>query len=87
MRGLRSRTPLYNFLYVFLKPFYFLLKNLKSAVTNTDAIGQAMINVTLHDYYKNILDPGDINKLASMELLIMRIRIKELDSLKIPVRK
>jgi uncharacterized protein YbjT (DUF2867 family) len=65
MRGLRSRTPLYNFLFVFFKPFYFLLKNFKNAVTNTDAIGRAMINITLEDYCKNILDPGDINKLAN----------------------
>jgi hypothetical protein len=65
MRGIRSRTPLYNFLFTFFKPFYFILKNFKSAVTNTDAIGRAMINITLEDYCKNILDPGDINKLAN----------------------
>jgi hypothetical protein len=33
LNGIKSKTPFYNFIYLFLKPLYFLLKPLKSVVT------------------------------------------------------
>jgi hypothetical protein len=67
MKGIRSRTPLYNFLYALFKPFYFLLKNFKNSITTTTAIGNAMIHVTISDYFKNIIDCRDINILSEIK--------------------
>jgi hypothetical protein len=65
MKGIKSRTQLYNFMYVIFKPFYFILKSFKGIVTNTELVGKAMINVTLHGYNKNILTCSDINRLGT----------------------
>lgn len=64
-RGEKSRTKLYNTLYVFIKPLYPLLKLLfPSVVTTTENMGKAMINVVLHGFEKKILVTNDINKAA-----------------------
>lgn len=64
MKGIKSKTALYNFLYTFSKPFYFLLKPFKSMVTDSVSLGKAMIRAASEGYDKNIIESSDINKLA-----------------------
>jgi len=64
LKGIRSRTRLYNLIYFFFKPFYFLLKPFKGIVTDTTSLGNAMINCVRYGYAKNILESADINTLA-----------------------
>ena len=64
MKGVRSRTRLYNNLYAVLKYFYPLLKRLPGYVTSSDRLGQAMLNVVLKGGDKSILKSRDINLLA-----------------------
>jgi len=67
VHGERSRTRLYNALYVIAKPLYPVLKRLApGAVTTTEAIGKAMIKVALSGYPKKILEPKDINAAAEL---------------------
>jgi uncharacterized protein YbjT (DUF2867 family) len=66
VHGERSRTRLYNALYVIAKPLYPVLRRLApGAVTTTEAIGKAMINAAVTGYQRKILDPKDINALAA----------------------
>jgi uncharacterized protein YbjT (DUF2867 family) len=67
LKGIRSRTKLYNVFYDILKPFYFLLKPFKSLVTDTSSVGKAMINIALKGYPKRVIDVADINILARGE--------------------
>jgi uncharacterized protein YbjT (DUF2867 family) len=65
MHGIKSRTALYNALYVVLKPLYPVFKTLSpDSVTTTEAIGKAMIAIAAKGDAKHILDPVDINRLA-----------------------
>ena len=61
LRGIKSRTRLYQFIYDY---FMWLIKLVKflapSSVVNTTQIGLAMINATLKGYDKQILTPRDI---------------------------
>lgn len=63
-KNIKSRTRLYNTLYVILRPFFPLLRKLNS-VTTTTSIGRAMIN-TLKDPRPDLLhlENKDINKMA-----------------------
>jgi hypothetical protein len=62
MKGIRSKTRLYNALYAVFSPLYFVLKHFDSFVTNTEIFGKAMINTVLKGYGENILENRDINK-------------------------
>ena len=64
MKGIRSRTKLYNALYLIFKPFYFILKHFESVVTNSETLGKAMIITVVKDYGKNILESKDINEIV-----------------------
>lgn len=64
MDGLKSKTKLYNIIYLFTKPFYFLLKRLPNTITNTRTLGRAMVNVVVNGSDKKILNPRDINDLG-----------------------
>ncbi len=64
MHGIKSRTRLYNVLYLFFKPLYFILKHFKSFVTTTETLGKAMILAVTTNYEKNILESSDINALV-----------------------
>jgi hypothetical protein len=64
MKGIRSKTRLYNALYAVFSPLYFVLKHFDSFVTNTEIFSKAMINTVLNGYGKNILENNDINKLG-----------------------
>lgn len=61
MKGIKSRTPLYNTLYIFFKPLYFLLKPFKSFVTDSISLSRAMINVTQKGYDKKVVESKDIS--------------------------
>jgi hypothetical protein len=64
MKGIKSKTKLYNALYTILSPLYIVLKHFDSIVTNTETFGNAMINTALKGYEKNILENKDINKIG-----------------------
>lgn len=63
MKGIKSKTPLYNAAYTILRPFFGLMKNMAS-VTDTERVGKAMINVVLNGSSKTHLENKDINELA-----------------------
>lgn len=66
VHGERSRTRLYNALYVVAKPLYPVLKRLApGSVTTTEAIGKAMVRIGLDGYHMKILEPKDINAAAA----------------------
>lgn len=64
-RGIKSKTTLYNTMYVIMKPFYSLLKKMKS-VTTTTHLGKAMINTYFYPQELKRLKGADINKMALM---------------------
>lgn len=65
VKGVRSRTTLYNVIYAVLGPLYPILRRLApSYVTTTDRVGRAMINVVRHGAPASVLENRDINRLA-----------------------
>lgn len=64
MKGIRSRTRIYNIFYTILKPLYPILKAFPKIVTNTEKVGKAMIKIVLMNYDKKVLENIDINRLA-----------------------
>lgn len=61
LRGIKSKTKLYQFFYDYFMWLIRLIKMLApNSVVNTSQIGLAMINVTKHGYSKAILRPKDI---------------------------
>lgn len=70
MRGIRSKTRLYQSLYTGLSWLYPVFeKVLPNQVTTTEKLGRAMIVVALRGYPKPILGTPDINELAGAENL------------------
>jgi len=63
-RGIKSKTKLYNAAYIVLKPFFPLMKRMKS-VTSTSNIGQAMINSVVKSQNLKHLEGAEINELAN----------------------
>jgi len=64
MKGIRSKTGIYNIFYSILKPLYPILKSFTKIVTNTEKLGKAMINIVIMNYDKKILENADINSIA-----------------------
>lgn len=65
MRGIKSKTKLYAFIYLLFSPLYWLLfKHIPGAATSSVNMGRAMINAALHKSSKTILGNRDINTLA-----------------------
>ena len=65
LKGIKSKTKLYNALYVVFKPLYPLLKSLAPGyVTTSVNLGKAMINLTTKPYEKKHLENSDINLIA-----------------------
>ena len=65
LRGIKSRTKAYQFMYDYFMWFVKLIKFMApNSVVNTSEIGLAMINSVLKSYSKNILDPKDILELS-----------------------
>ncbi|HEX6682257.1 MAG TPA: hypothetical protein VF062_05655 [Candidatus Limnocylindrales bacterium] len=66
MHGERSRTGLYNALYVIAKPLYPLLRRVAPGqVTTTEAMGRAMIRIAFRGYPQKVLEPKEINNAAA----------------------
>lgn len=63
-RGVKSKTRLYNSMYVLTRPIFPLLKRMKS-VTTTIKIGKAMINLIDHPQALKLLEGNDINEVAN----------------------
>ncbi|MCB0822893.1 MAG: NAD-dependent epimerase/dehydratase family protein [Bacteroidales bacterium] len=65
LRGIKSRTKAYQFMYDYFMWLVKLIKFLSpNSVVNTTQIGKAMINVMLKGYEKHVLLPKDILKLS-----------------------
>jgi uncharacterized protein YbjT (DUF2867 family) len=65
MKGIRSKTRLYQSLYTALSWLYPVLeKVMPNGVTTTEKLGRAMIAVGLRAYSKPVLATRDINELA-----------------------
>jgi uncharacterized protein YbjT (DUF2867 family) len=64
MKGVKSKTRLYRVMYSFLKPLYFLIKNIDSMVTSSETLGKAMIIAASTGYEKKILESKDINAIV-----------------------
>ena len=62
-RGVKSKTKLYNSLYVLMRPIIPLMKKMKS-VTSTENIGKAMIGLTVNSQQVKILSGSEINQAA-----------------------
>jgi uncharacterized protein YbjT (DUF2867 family) len=65
-KGVKSRTKWYNIFYGITKPFFPVLRNMKSVITSPD-IGIVMINSVLHPQEKKILENAEIKKLAKYD--------------------
>lgn len=66
LRGIKSRTKMYQFVY---DHFMWLVKLIKflspNSVVNTTQIGLAMINISKNSYMETIIKPVDIIKISS----------------------
>jgi hypothetical protein len=66
LKGIRSKTGLYQTFYTLARPLYPALKTLfPSYVTTTEKVGLAMIAVGLRGHAKTLLENPDINALAT----------------------
>lgn len=61
MRGIKSKTALYQVIYNIISPLYGLLRRMPKYVTTTVVIGKAMIRVAMDGYDKKVLESIDIN--------------------------
>jgi len=65
LRGIQSKTKMYQFIYDYFMWAIKLMKKITpNSIVNTSQIGQAMIQVTVKGYDKNIIDPVDIIQLS-----------------------
>lgn len=65
LRGIKSRTPLYRFLYIIITPFWPLFKWIMGKnLTDTTRIARAMINVVAFGSEETYFENKDINILA-----------------------
>jgi uncharacterized protein YbjT (DUF2867 family) len=66
LKGVRSKTKLYQAVYDVLGPFFPVLKRLlPHHVTTTVSVGRAMIQVAANGYGKRVLENRDIDALAT----------------------
>jgi uncharacterized protein YbjT (DUF2867 family) len=66
MRGVRSRTRLYNAFYAFSKSLYPMFKLVAAKhVTTTEELGKAMIEAAANGYSQRIIDSKDVHVLAA----------------------
>jgi len=63
-KGVKSSTNWYQFFYIILRPFFPLMKKMKSVTTSVN-VGKAMINSLFVGYDKKHLENKDINNLAT----------------------
>ncbi len=65
LRGIRSNTGWYDYLYLVFKPIYLILKHFPSTATNTTNMGKAMINLAIKGNGPAILHSKEINSEAN----------------------
>jgi uncharacterized protein YbjT (DUF2867 family) len=66
LHGIRSRTRIYNVLYPIIYPLMLLLKVFRpDAMTDTERVGKAMLNVARKGFHRQILESPDINEAAA----------------------
>lgn len=65
-KGIKSRTPLYNAIYVVLWPLFSILKHLGS-ITTTTKFGKAMINILFTEVGDRHFENKRINELAEIK--------------------
>jgi len=66
LHGVRSKTPLYRFLYLLLRPFLpIFLRLAPNSVTTTEKVGRAMIRVAIEGAPQHLLDTREINRLGA----------------------
>lgn len=63
LKGVRSKTALYNALYVILSPLFPLIMRFPKMATRSETLSKAMIVVASEGYEKKILESLDINEL------------------------
>jgi hypothetical protein len=63
-KGIKSRTGWYNTFYAIARPFFPLMRKMKS-VTTTTKLGMALINVSLKPSKKKVLENVEINDLVN----------------------
>lgn len=62
-KGIRSKTPLYQFFYTLLGPVFPLLRSIAPKyVTSTEQVGRAMIKLARDGGEKRVLENADINR-------------------------
>jgi len=64
MKGIKSKTRLYNALYILLRPLFPVFRVLPKFATNTINVGKAMISVAINGYERNVIECRDINIIA-----------------------
>lgn len=62
-KGIKSKTSLYNFIYVIMRPFFPLMRQSKH-ITTTTVLGKAMINSLLYPSEQKWLENVDVNELV-----------------------
>jgi hypothetical protein len=66
LKGVRSRTKLYQAFYSVAAPLYPVLRRLTpNSVTTTVNLGKALIEVSIAGYPRRILETADINRAAA----------------------
>jgi uncharacterized protein YbjT (DUF2867 family) len=66
VKGVRSSTGWYQAFYTVMRPLYPLLRRVAPKVVTTTAnVGKAMIALADHGFARRILEPADINALAT----------------------
>lgn len=66
LKGIKSKTPLYQFVYTIFKPLFFILRNFENIATNTEVLGKAMFLVVQKGYTTKILESKDINAIVRL---------------------
>jgi uncharacterized protein YbjT (DUF2867 family) len=64
MKGVKSRTVLYNALYVVLKPLFPLIMCFPKFATTSEKLSKAMIMVASEGFGKKVLESSDINEIV-----------------------
>jgi uncharacterized protein YbjT (DUF2867 family) len=69
MKGVRSRTVQYRWIYAITTPLYPLIERLMPGqATTTEKLGRAMIRVGARGYERRVLETRDINAVAGREV-------------------
>jgi hypothetical protein len=73
LKGVRSKTLLYQAFYTMARPLFPVLKRLlPTQITTTENVGRAMIEVAARGHPKRVLETADINALAHPSLSTSR---------------